>query len=154
MYHQLECIVGSASFSQVRRLCKHASSRTHSSLAVWGIAVSQLFVEHPLSTIKKSKLTSSTAQSPFPSLASIYCIRTHFAHHRQLTKLPPNAGRKFARACVDSPNEADTFEMKLRDGDIVVAYVRTLSSQPLLSRFSDVHLIPDRPTASRITFFQ
>lgn len=43
--------------------------------------------------------------------------------HRQLTKLPANAGRKFARACVDSPSEADVFEVKARDGDIVVAYV-------------------------------
>ena len=42
---------------------------------------------------------------------------------RQLTKLPTNAGRKFARACVDSPSEADIYEAKLRDGDIVIAYV-------------------------------
>ncbi|PPQ71973.1 hypothetical protein CVT24_008190 [Panaeolus cyanescens] len=41
---------------------------------------------------------------------------------KQLTKLPANAGRKFSRACVDSPAEADTFEMKLRDGDLVIAY--------------------------------
>ncbi|KAG2020294.1 hypothetical protein CC2G_005652 [Coprinopsis cinerea AmutBmut pab1-1] len=45
-----------------------------------------------------------------------------FFYFRQLTKLPPNAGRKFARACVDSPSEADTHHVKLRDGDIVVAY--------------------------------
>ncbi|KAF6765195.1 phosphatase 2C-like domain-containing protein [Ephemerocybe angulata] len=49
--------------------------------------------------------------------------QTHFFNcPKQLTKLPANAGRKFARACVDSPSEADVFEMKLRDGDIVVSY--------------------------------
>ncbi|TFK29931.1 protein serine/threonine phosphatase 2C [Coprinopsis marcescibilis] len=49
--------------------------------------------------------------------------QTHFFNcPKQLTKLPANAGRKFARACVDSPSEADVFETKLRDGDIVVAY--------------------------------
>ncbi|KAJ3503497.1 hypothetical protein NLJ89_g8404 [Agrocybe chaxingu] len=49
--------------------------------------------------------------------------QTHFFNcPKQLTKLPANAGRKFARACVDSPGEADTYETKLRDGDIVVAY--------------------------------
>lgn len=44
--------------------------------------------------------------------------------YRQLTKLPANAGRKFARACVDSPSEAETYQTKLRDGDIVIAYAR------------------------------
>ncbi|KAJ3545167.1 hypothetical protein NMY22_g2549 [Coprinellus aureogranulatus] len=43
---------------------------------------------------------------------------------RQLTKLPPNSARKFSRACVDAPSEAEVLETKLRDGDIVVAYVR------------------------------
>ena len=44
-------------------------------------------------------------------------------YFRQLTKLPVNSRRRFSRACVDSPSEAETFRMKLRDGDIVVAYV-------------------------------
>ncbi|XP_006458135.1 hypothetical protein AGABI2DRAFT_115147 [Agaricus bisporus var. bisporus H97] len=49
--------------------------------------------------------------------------QTHFFNcPKQLTKLPANSGRKFSRACVDSPNDADTFQTKLRDGDIVVAY--------------------------------
>ncbi|PFH54365.1 hypothetical protein AMATHDRAFT_72858 [Amanita thiersii Skay4041] len=48
---------------------------------------------------------------------------THYFNcPKQLTKLPTNAGRKFAGACIDSPNEADVYETKLRDGDIVVAY--------------------------------
>ena len=41
---------------------------------------------------------------------------------RQLTKLPSNAGR-FSGVIVDTPSDADTFQTKLRDGDIVVAYV-------------------------------
>lgn len=49
--------------------------------------------------------------------------QTHFFNcPRQLTKLPTKSGRRFARACVDSPSEADIYEAKLRDGDIVVAY--------------------------------
>jgi protein phosphatase PTC7 len=52
----------------------------------------------------------------YPRLSS-QCI------FRQLTKLPVNSRRRFSRACVDSPSEAERFRMKLRDGDIVVAYV-------------------------------
>ncbi|KAF8910938.1 phosphatase 2C-like domain-containing protein [Gymnopilus junonius] len=49
--------------------------------------------------------------------------QTHFFNcPKQLTKLPTNNARRFARACIDSPSEADAFETKLRDGDIVVAY--------------------------------
>lgn len=55
------------------------------------------------------------------TLGSLTKLYVHF--YRQLTKLPANAGRKFARACIDSPSEAEVFERKLRDGDIVVAYV-------------------------------
>ncbi|KAG5642190.1 hypothetical protein DXG03_003428 [Asterophora parasitica] len=43
---------------------------------------------------------------------------------KQLTKLPVNSQRRYARACVDKPSEADTFRTKLGDGDIVIAYVR------------------------------
>ncbi|KAF9005641.1 phosphatase 2C-like domain-containing protein [Cyathus striatus] len=54
--------------------------------------------------------------------------QTHFFNcPKQLTKLPANAGRKFSRACVDSPSEAETYEMKLRDGDIVIAYTDGLT---------------------------
>jgi protein phosphatase PTC7 len=35
----------------------------------------------------------------------------------------PSNVPKFTRACIDSPSEADTFETKLRDGDMVMAYV-------------------------------
>jgi hypothetical protein len=37
--------------------------------------------------------------------------------------MPMNA-RKFEGAFIDSPSEADTYETKLRDGDLVIAYVQ------------------------------
>ena len=45
-----------------------------------------------------------------------------FTGHRQLSKLPKGVPG-FSRAVIDSPREADTYETKLRDGDIVIAYV-------------------------------
>ncbi|KAF9532973.1 phosphatase 2C-like domain-containing protein [Crepidotus variabilis] len=49
--------------------------------------------------------------------------QTHFFNcPKQLTKLPASERRKFARACVDAPSEADKVEAKLRDGDLVVVY--------------------------------
>lgn len=52
-------------------------------------------------------------------------IPSRLTVNRQLTKLPPTTGRKkFARACVDSPSQAETYHTKLRDGDIVIAYAR------------------------------
>lgn len=45
---------------------------------------------------------------------------------RQLSKLPVK-NKKFDSAYVDSPREADTYETKLRDGDIIVAYVSFIS---------------------------
>ncbi|KAF9069631.1 phosphatase 2C-like domain-containing protein [Rhodocollybia butyracea] len=50
-------------------------------------------------------------------------VQTHFFNcPKQLTKLPTKPERKFARFCIDSPKEANTYSVKLRDGDIVVAY--------------------------------
>lgn len=50
-------------------------------------------------------------------------VQTHYFNcPKQLTKLPTKSTRRFKRACVDSPGEADTYETTLRDGDIVVAY--------------------------------
>ncbi|OBZ75856.1 Protein phosphatase PTC7 fig [Grifola frondosa] len=47
---------------------------------------------------------------------------------KQLSKLPISAAtRRFPRACVDSPQDADLFETTLRDGDIVIAYTDGLS---------------------------
>jgi len=53
--------------------------------------------------------------------------QTHFFNcPKQLTKIPVNVP-KYTRACIDSPREADTYETKLRDGDIVIAYTDGLS---------------------------
>ncbi|KAK2466924.1 hypothetical protein APHAL10511_001182 [Amanita phalloides] len=49
--------------------------------------------------------------------------QTHFFNcPKQLTKLPANAGPKFAGACIDLPSDAEEYETTLRDGDIIVAY--------------------------------
>ncbi|KAJ7091402.1 phosphatase 2C-like domain-containing protein [Mycena belliarum] len=55
-------------------------------------------------------------------------VQTHFFNcPKQLTKLPPPTGRRFTRACVDSPREAQTHEAQLCDGDVVVAYTDGLT---------------------------
>ncbi|KAF5380829.1 hypothetical protein D9615_003946 [Tricholomella constricta] len=60
--------------------------------------------------------------------------QTHFFNcPKQLTKLPVNSSRKFSRACVDKPSEAETFRTKLGDGDIVVAYTDGLSDNVFAS---------------------
>ncbi|KXN89267.1 hypothetical protein AN958_06021 [Leucoagaricus sp. SymC.cos] len=65
--------------------------------------------------------------------------QTHFFNcPKQLTKLPSNAGRKFSRACVDSPSDADTFQTKLRDGDIVVAYTDGFSDNVFPSEMATI----------------
>jgi hypothetical protein len=47
----------------------------------------------------------------------------HIKNFRQLTKMPLSA-RRFRGVVVDSPSEADTYETRLRDGDLVIAYVQ------------------------------
>jgi len=92
--------------------------------------VTQSFVQTPSYFVHLPRLISLIVQglhpnSPFSSLpwsffqnlCSTPCVL------RQLTKLPPSKRRLFSRACVDAPSEADVFEVKLRDGDIVVVYV-------------------------------
>lgn len=60
--------------------------------------------------------------------------QTHFFNcPKQLTKLPVNSRRKFSRACVDKPSEAETFRTKLTDGDIVIAYTDGLSDNVFAS---------------------
>ena len=43
---------------------------------------------------------------------------------RQLSKLP-TAQKRFSRAVVDHPRDADLCELKLRHGDLIIAYVRS-----------------------------
>ncbi|KAJ8463516.1 hypothetical protein ONZ51_g10208 [Trametes cubensis] len=53
--------------------------------------------------------------------------QTHFFNcPKQLSKLPTSP-KRFSRACVDNPSDADLCEMKLRHGDIVIAYTDGLS---------------------------
>lgn len=48
--------------------------------------------------------------------------QTHFFNcPKQLSKLPAGTSQ-YDRAFVDSPQEADAYETKLRDGDLIVAY--------------------------------
>ncbi|KAI0928726.1 hypothetical protein AcW1_005890 [Taiwanofungus camphoratus] len=54
-------------------------------------------------------------------------VQQHFFNcPKQLSKLPTSTPR-FSRACIDSPRDAETYETKLRDGDIVLAYTDGLS---------------------------
>ncbi|KAI8998656.1 phosphatase 2C-like domain-containing protein [Trametes punicea] len=53
--------------------------------------------------------------------------QTHFFNcPKQLSKLPTSQ-KRFSRACVDHPSDADLWEMKLRHGDIVIAYTDGLT---------------------------
>ncbi|KAJ2987240.1 hypothetical protein NUW54_g9484 [Trametes sanguinea] len=53
--------------------------------------------------------------------------QTHFFNcPKQLSKLPTSQ-KRFSRACVDQPSDADLHEMKLRHGDIIIAYTDGLS---------------------------
>ncbi|KAI0780963.1 protein serine/threonine phosphatase 2C [Trametes elegans] len=53
--------------------------------------------------------------------------QTHFFNcPKQLSKLPTSQ-KRFSRACVDHPSDADLCEMKLRHGDIVIAFTDGLS---------------------------
>ncbi|KAJ7180712.1 phosphatase 2C-like domain-containing protein [Mycena filopes] len=55
-------------------------------------------------------------------------VQTHFFNcPKQLTKLPPPSGKRFTRACVDSPREAQTYRTQLCNGDIIVAYTDGLT---------------------------
>ncbi|CCL99113.1 uncharacterized protein FIBRA_01127 [Fibroporia radiculosa] len=54
-------------------------------------------------------------------------VQQHFFNcPKQLSKLPTSVPR-FSRACIDSPRDAETYETKLRDGDIIIAYTDGLS---------------------------
>ncbi|KAJ7759263.1 phosphatase 2C-like domain-containing protein [Mycena metata] len=55
-------------------------------------------------------------------------VQTHFFNcPKQLTKLPPPSGKRFTRACVDSPRDAETYQTQLCNGDIIVAYTDGLT---------------------------
>ncbi|KAJ7623183.1 phosphatase 2C-like domain-containing protein [Roridomyces roridus] len=55
-------------------------------------------------------------------------VQTHFFNcPKQLTKLPPPSAKRFTRACVDSPREAEAYWTQLCHRDIIVAYTDGLS---------------------------
>ncbi|KAJ6581554.1 phosphatase 2C-like domain-containing protein [Mycena capillaripes] len=55
-------------------------------------------------------------------------VQTHFFNcPKQLTKLPPPSGKRFTRACVDSPREAEVYQTQLCHGDIICAYTDGLA---------------------------
>ncbi|KIK59919.1 hypothetical protein GYMLUDRAFT_44404 [Collybiopsis luxurians FD-317 M1] len=76
-------------------------------------------------------------------------VQTHFFNcPKQLTKLPANPGKKFSRACIDSPEEANTHAMKLRDGDIVIAYTDGFSDNVFPSEMLAICSLAGRSDAT------
>ncbi|KZT68118.1 protein serine/threonine phosphatase 2C [Daedalea quercina L-15889] len=65
---------------------------------------------------------------------------------KQLSKLPKGTPG-FSRAVIDSPREADTFETKLRDGDIVIAYTDGLSDNVFPAEMSTICTLVSRQFA-------
>ncbi|KAJ6610186.1 phosphatase 2C-like domain-containing protein [Mycena sp. CBHHK59/15] len=66
-------------------------------------------------------------------------VQTHFFNcPKQLTKLPPPSGKRFTRACVDSPREAETYRTQLYDGDIIVAYTDGLTDNVFPHELVDI----------------
>ena len=50
-------------------------------------------------------------------------VERFFFHTRQLAKVPSVAKLRDSDAIMDMPDDADIYETKLRDGDLVLAYV-------------------------------
>ncbi|KAG5342739.1 hypothetical protein C0989_008688 [Termitomyces sp. Mn162] len=67
------------------------------------------------------------------SIANVLKPTSSTAQSSQLTKLPTSSLRRFSRACVDSPSEAETYRVKLGDGDIVIAYTDGLADNVFAS---------------------
>lgn len=66
---------------------------------------------------------------------------------RQLAKIPSVIGRS-AGAVTDLPEDADIYETKLRDGDLVIAYVRDIGIS--LHRLTDLCLSDGRVVRQRL----
>jgi len=56
------------------------------------------------------------------SLCLVFVERLFF-HARQLAKVPSIAKLRDSDAIMDTPDDADIYETKLRDGDLVIAFV-------------------------------
>jgi len=65
-------------------------------------------------------------------------IQTHYFNcPKQLTKMPENV-RKFRSVVTDYPNDADTYQTRLRDGDLVIAYTDGLSDNVFPDEIIDI----------------
>ncbi len=58
-----------------------------------------------------------------PLLLPGSCWKIIFFHARQLAKVPSVGKLRDSDAIMDTPEDADIYETKLRDGDLVIAYV-------------------------------
>ncbi|KDQ60840.1 hypothetical protein JAAARDRAFT_190980 [Jaapia argillacea MUCL 33604] len=75
--------------------------------------------------------------------------QTHFFNcPKQLTKIPSDA-RVFRGACVDSPSDADVYETRLRDGDIIIAYTDGLSDNVFPSEMVSICSLVARQSQNR-----
>ena len=121
MCSELECLRRCIASCQVRiRIIYTTVLLTF--LAVWVTAASALSGPRPWPTGNCHRRTSSTAQSAFSRM--VHTTGPN-GRYRQLTKLPMRTHR-FRGACVDPPSDAEVYETKLRDGDIVILWVRHL----------------------------
>ncbi|PCH38203.1 hypothetical protein WOLCODRAFT_130753 [Wolfiporia cocos MD-104 SS10] len=66
---------------------------------------------------------------------------------KQLSKLPTSVPR-FSRACIDSPRDAETYETKLRDGDIIIAYTDGLSDNVFAAEMIQICSLVSRQFAA------
>jgi hypothetical protein len=124
MYNDTELVVGNATSSEVRIApCAYYQSMgaQHGCIAASGTADMSLSVHHKFYTAKRSRHTSSTAQSTRFGLPTKYALNVL---PRQLAKLPSFMGAHDG-GLTDYASAADRYETKLRDGDLIVLYVRS-----------------------------
>lgn len=75
--------------------------------------------------------------------------QTHFFNcPKQLTKMPTDHHKRFPRACDDSPSEAETYQLKLRDGDLVIIYTDGLSDNVFQSEILNISSLVGRSSGS------
>lgn len=95
---------------------------------------------------------ANLGDSGFCIIRSSTCIhqtqgQTHFFNcPKQLAKLPPDS-KGFADGHADSAEDADTFETKLRDGDIVILFTDGLSDNVFMTEISTICSLVSRQFA-------
>jgi hypothetical protein len=84
----------------------------------------------------------------FHSNHLVHIERTFFfSRARQLAKVP-SVIEKLSNEEMDSPEDADIYETKLRDGDLIIAYVsKTLTCQ---NRSTHLSLLDGRIVGQRL----